>query len=146
MGEASTRAIRWIRNQGFKLAEEPEYDIPVLPSDVTGVNDEELMVLFGEIVSWIDWIEVQLVSAQIDERSAEMSLEKTQADLLIRSKGEKSVTASKSLAFADTEFLELRNTAFTVYSRRKMLETIFNSLDRKKFIVSREITRRKYGE
>lgn len=146
MGESSTRAIRWARNQGFRLAEEPEYDIPKLPPDVTSENDQILMILFAEIVSWIDWIEVQLTCAQIDEKSAELALEKKQAELMIMSKGEKTVSASKSQAFTDDEFIELRNVAFTNYTRRKMLETIFNSLDRKKFVVSREITRRKYGE
>lgn len=146
MGDASTRAIRWARNQGFKLSGEPEYDTPVLPADITSESDETVMILFGEIVSWIDWIEVQLTCAQIDEKSAEMALEKRQAELMMKSKGEKTVSASKSQAFADSDFLELRNAAFTNYSRRKMLETIFNSLERKKFVISREITRRKYGE
>lgn len=146
MGEASTRAQRWTRNMGFTLAEEPAYDIPTLPPDITSIEGGDLMILFAEIVSWIDWMEVQLFSAQVDERSADMALEKRQAELMIQSKGEKSVSVGKSLAFSDAEFLELRTTAFTAYSRRKMLETIFNSLDRKKFVVSREITRRKYGE
>ena len=145
MAEASARAARWVRQQGFRLATEPEVEVPGLPPDITAMHEEDLMILFTKIISWIDWIEVQYVSSQIDEKKAENDLEKIAALTQIVHKGEKSVTAAKAHIFENEEYLMQRAEAFTAYSRRKMFETIYNSLDRKKFLVSREITRRKYG-
>lgn len=144
-GDASVRASRFVKNLGFRLPSEPEYDIPSLPADITSISDQELMELFSEIISWIDYTEVYFVSAQIDEEQENLKLKKIEAGEQIRHRAEKTVTAAKAMTYENAEYLEQQQKVFVVFSRRKLLEVVFNSLDRKQFIVSREITRRKYG-
>ena len=144
-GDASVKASRFVRNLGFRLPSEPDFDIPVLPADITAVGDQDLMGLFTEILSWLDYTEVYLVSAQIDEEQENLALRKLEAQEQIRNKGERTVAASKARAYESPDYVKQKDEAFKVFSRRKILEVVYNSLDRKKFLVSREITRRKYG-
>jgi hypothetical protein len=144
-GDASVRASRYVRKLGFSLPGEPEYNIPVLPSDITAVSDKELMELMTEISAWLDYTEVYFVSAQIDERQEQQKLDQIEALEHIRRKAEKTVTTIKAAVYESEEYVAQRDEVFLVYSRRKILEVVYNSLDRKKFLVSRELTRRKYG-
>lgn len=139
------RASRFVRKLGFELPAEPEYDIPSIPADITSISDTELMELFNEIISWIDYTEVYYVSAQIDEEQENLKLKKIEASEQIRHRGEKTVTAARAMTYENHEYTEQQKEVFLVFSRRKLLEVVYNSLDRKQFIVSREITRRKYG-
>lgn len=144
-GDASVRASRFVRNLGFKLQGEPENAIPSLPADITAVSDRDLMSLLTEIVSWLEYTEVYLVAAQIDERQEQQNLDHMEAISQIRHRAEKTVTAAKAAIHENADYLKQKNEVFSVYSKRKMLEVVYNSLERKRFLVSREITRRKYG-
>lgn len=144
-GEASSRAVRYARRLGFQLATEPELDIPSLPADITSVSDQELMGLFTEITSWLDYVEVCVASAQIDEKQENQRLEEAEAKEQVRHKAERTVTVVKALVINDDVVISQRERSLSAFAKRKMLETVFNSLDRKRFVVSRELTRRRYG-
>ena len=142
LGESSIRAVRKLNIQDLKLPERPENAMPSLPADITAESGEELMVLFGEITCWLDYIETQLYAAQIDEEFEKQQLEEMHALEQIQNKGEDKVTTMKAMAFANDDFLEQREKAHQAYAYRKMTETIYNRMERARFIVSREITRR----
>lgn len=144
-GEASARAARYARRLGFNLATEPEFDIPNLPQDITSISGSELMELFTELTSWLDYVDVCVASAQIDEKQENQKLEEAEAKEQVRHKAEKTVTVVKALVINVKEVLEQREAALTAYAKKRMLETIFNSLERKRFVVSRELTRRQNG-
>lgn len=59
---------------------------------------------------------------------------------------EASVTAAKARRVVDPEVQRVREQELQVYARRKMMQAMHASLERKSFIVSREITRRTGGE
>jgi hypothetical protein len=103
------------------------------------------MGLLSEIVSWMEYTEVYLVAAQIDEKQEQQSLEHMEAMSQIRNRAEKTVTVAKAAIHENPDYIKQKNEVFTIYSKRKMLEVVFNSLERKRFLVSRELTRRKYG-
>lgn len=144
-GDASARAGRFARSLGFKLQGEPGFAIPALPADITAMSDPDLMVLLTEIVSWMEYAEVYLVAAQIDEKQEQLKLEHMEAINAIKNKAAKTVTVAKAAIYEDEDYVKQKNEVFVIYSKRKMLEVVFNSLDRKRFLVSRELTRRKYG-
>lgn len=144
--DASVRASRFVRKLGFNLPGEPEYNIPVLPSDITAISDQELMELMVQLTSWIDYTEVYYVSAQIDEKHEQQKLDQIEALEHIKRKAEKNVTTIKAAVYENPEYLAQKDAVFVVYSRRKILEVVYNSLDRKRFVASRELTRRKYGD
>lgn len=144
-GDASSRASRFARNLGFKLQGEPDGSIPNLPADITATSDKDLMVLLTNLVSWMEYAEVYLVAARIDEKQEQQKLDQMEALSNIRHRAEKTVTAAKAAVYENEDYLKQKNEVFMIYSKRLMLEVVYNSLDRKKFVVSREITRRKYG-
>jgi hypothetical protein len=134
--------VRKLNVQDLKLPERPENSMPLVPADITAESAEELMVLFGEINCWLDYIETQLYAAQVDEEFEKQQLEEMHALEQIQHKGEDKVTTMKAMAFTNDDFLEQRDKAHQAYAYRKMTETIYNRMERARFIVSREITRR----
>lgn len=147
LGESSVRAVRKIRTDQLELPVRPDFAMPVIPSDITAISDEELMELFVDLNAWIDYAEVQLAAAQIDEEYEKLVLEELRAHEQIEaSKADiKDVTTMKAKAFDNDDFIEQRDKVHNAYGYRKVAETIYNRLDRGKFIVSRELTRRTGG-
>lgn len=142
LGESATRAISKVQDQGISIPAAPEYKMPRLPVDITNVVDGELMSLFGEVNSWLEFIEVQFAVSQIDEKHSESLLEELQATIQIENKTERTVSAMKARVFEDLEFLKQRDKTHKAYAYRKIMETVYNRLDRQRFIISRELSRR----
>lgn len=107
------------------------------------------MELFIELNSWLDYVEVQLYISQIDEEYEKLQLEEIKAHEQIEASKDntkaKDVTTKKAKAFENEDFIEQRDKVHNQYGYRKLTESIYNRLDRGKFIVSREITRRTGG-
>jgi len=145
LGDSASRAVRKVKIDGLELPARPDYTRPQLPSDITAISAEELMELFSEITSWLDYIEVQLAAAQIDEKYEEQQLEEVRAHEQVeasRTDSRTDVTTKKALAFESEDFRAQRDRLHNAFGYRRIVETIYNSLERARFIVSREITRR----
>lgn len=142
LGESSGSAVRKVRQDGLELPPRPEYEQPTIPQDITSVDPVDLMELFAVVNSWLDYIEVQLAAAQIDEKFEEQQLEEIQALEQIAVRDEKNVATMKARAFESDDFLSQRERVLKAYGYRKLVETIYNRHDRARFIISREITRR----
>lgn len=145
LGNQSYHTLNKIREQGFDLPDEPAKRMPVLPADITGLNAEELMVLFGQFESWLSYVEVQLAAAEIDEKAEQTALDVVSAGLQIDNKGSaKTVSELKSIVMMDEKYGKQEERVSDAYAYRKVVETIFRRLDRAKFLISRELTRRTY--
>jgi|SRR6185437_16145807 hypothetical protein len=145
LGMSSHTAVKQVRGQGFSLPDEPEFNIPELPPDITAINSEELMVLFGQFESWLSYVEVQLAAAEIDEKGEQTALDIVSAGLQIDNKGKaKTVSELKSIVMMDEGYARQEDKVSSAYAYRKVIETIYRRLDRAKFLVSRELTRRTY--
>lgn len=142
LGESSNAAVRKVEYDGLELPERPVFEQPTIPQDITSIDGVELMELFAEVNSWLDYTEVQLAAAQIDEKFEEQQLEEIQALDQIAYKDEKNVATMKARAFESDDFLAQREKTLKAYGYRKIVETIYNRLERARFIISREITRR----
>jgi hypothetical protein len=147
LGESSIRAVRKIRTDQLELPSRPDYSMPTVSSNITSLSDEDLMELFVELTSWLDYTEVQLAVAQIDEEYERLLLEEIKAHEQVEASrvDVKDVTTKKAMAFENEDFIEQRDKVHNQYGYRKITETVYNRLDRGKFIVSREITRRTGG-
>lgn len=147
LGLSSHSAIDAVKAQGLTLPAEPAFAMPTLPEDITGVHAEELMVLFGQFESWLSYIEVQLAAAEIDEKGEQTALDVVSAGLQIDNRGKaKTVSEMKSLVMMDDSYAKQEDKVNAAYAYRKVVETIFRRLDRAKFLISREITRRGYRD
>ena len=143
LGMSSDTAVKKVRSQGFTLPDEPDFNIPELPADITAVHSAELMVLFGQFESWLSYVEVQLAAAEIDEKGEQTALDVVSAGLQIDNKGAaKTVSELKSIVMMDESYGKQEEKVSTAYAYRKVIETIYRRLDRAKFLISREITRR----
>lgn len=147
LGASSSRAINAVTGQGLQIPDEPVFRMPALPEDITAVHGEELMVLFGQFESWLSFVEVQVAAAEIDEKYQATRLDEISAGIQIDNKGKaKTVSELKSLVMKDGEYIIQARIVQDAYAYRKVVETIFRRLDRAKFLISREITRRGYRD
>lgn len=117
-----------------------------LPSDITDVSSEELGNLFTRLTAWTDYINSQLVLAQLEERAALKKKEFLENTLLVRrmgsqAKGER-VTAIKAEISVQQDVVDLDNDYEEKYAYRKLVEMLLNNHERDLQLVSREITRR----
>lgn len=144
--ETSSSAVRRVRQQGLALPERPDHEQPQLPADITEIHIEDLMVKFGEVNSWLDFIEVQLAAAEIDEKHEDGKAEEMLATIQIENKNEKSVALMKAIALQDKEYNEMRGSAERAYAYRKIMATMQARLARQQFLISRELTRRQYAK
>jgi type IV secretory pathway protease TraF len=124
----------------------PSDEQVVLPSDITDVSSEELGGLFTRLTAWTDYITSQLVMAQLDERSAQKSLDYNENIMLVKRmgaqvKGER-VTTVKAQIAVDDKIVDLANVYEEKYAYRKLVEMLKENHERDLQLVSREITRR----
>lgn len=140
----SRSAIRKVRSQGFALSDSPGGQIPQIPADITGMHIEELMQMFSEYGAWLDFIDVQLAAALIDEKEAESVLDQSVARATMAAKG-KSVTEAKAAAVTADTVLTAKDTYLDLYGYRKIIETLHGKCDRGRSLLSRELSRRISG-
>ncbi len=124
----------------------PSDEQVVLPSDITEVSSEELGGLFTRLTAWTDYITSQLVMAQLDERSAQKSLDYNENIMLVKRmgaqvKGERITTVKAQIA-VDDKIVDLANVYEEKYAYRKLVEMLKENHERDLQLVSREITRR----
>ena len=124
----------------------PAGDQVELPEDITDVPSEELGRLYTRLTAWTDYINSQMVMAQLEERAALKKKEFTETTLFMRrmgsqAKGER-VTAIKAEVSVLPELVELDNDYEKKYAYRKFVEMLLVNHERDIQLVSREITRR----
>lgn len=142
LGASSLAAHQRLEKQGLGLAPpQPGGSPPELPEELTELRDYELMELFTRLNRWSAHLGYQLSAAQVDERYAGLRVEKLTALAQIRNKGG-SVSAMKAAAFADGDLVAAKEEEQEAYAYKKLVEALYNAIDGKSFVVSRELTRR----
>ncbi len=147
LGEKSQSAVDLLSTQGIRMA--PNQSVQVtLPSDISSVSSEELSNLFTKLTAWSNYVASQLAAAQVDEKALEKKLEFATNKMLVARMGKSSkgetVTLIKAEISTDPTIMDLDTKLLEAYAYRKMVEVVFNNLDRDISLVSREITRRSY--
>ena len=141
-GPMTSEALATIRKTtGISLPEKPYGEMPTLPTDITIMSDEDLMVLFTDFTAWSDYAVSQLAIAAAEEREASRLHDLKKAREIAAGGGKgTSVTASRAAAEADAAGDGYR--ASERYSFRKILEAIAGNLERDAALLSRELSRR----
>lgn len=148
MSEASEKAAAELKKQGLRIPDQPVSRLPRLPEDITSVHDENLMALFTEITSWLDYVSVQVACAEVDERASQRILDQAEASALLASyKGPASdrITMAKAAVSLDPEVIRIKTELADNMSYRKLIQTLASNLERDAALVSRELTRRTAG-
>ncbi len=143
--EEVQQAIAKLEKQGLTFPNKPKDDIPVLPRDLTDLDESELMELFADFISWVNYAAPALSVAQVTEAQTEKQISFARSSLLAGTDPatkEKSVTVMKARAEVSDAVAGLEAKHSQAYAYRKMIEAMYYNLERDMNAVSREITRR----
>lgn len=139
--ESSGAADHLQFTQGIKLPSHPSFEAPNIPPDISDISDEELMELYSQFVTYLNYITIQLATAEIDERMCEKRLARLQATKM-GTVTEKTVSAAKARVASDPEVVVVLEELDQLYAYRKLVEGVHQNLDRNVSLASRELTRR----
>lgn len=139
---ASRRTRRRLENSGIPLPPEPDFEAPMLPRDITSLDDQALMELFVELTQHAEYLAVTLAEAVIDERAAEEDKTAAEARGAVQHSGEKTVAAAKARTASTPDVQEAAARLSDAYAYRKLLEPIAQRMDTRAAVCSRELSRR----
>ena len=131
--------------QGFQFHTRMTLQIPQVPDDITELDDEGLMRLFGELTSYANFLTAQYACALIDEKNAEQVLDFEESKNYIASHSankKETVTIMKARMATDPGIMNLREALSAKYAYKKLIEVMVNNVERSTQLVSRELTRR----
>jgi hypothetical protein len=144
----SQPVIDSLQIQGFQFNTRMEISLPEVPSDLTELDDEGLMNLFGELTSYANFLNAQFACAVIDEKNAEHALDFEEAKHYVsayETNKKETVTIMKARMATDPQIIHLREASAAKYAYRKLLEVMVGNIERSTMLVSRELTRRTSG-
>lgn len=149
-GTASEGATARLREIGLQMPERPDSDVPsVDPETLTSLTDQALVELMAKLAAWEDYAGTQLAAAEVDEEELQRSAEVAEATSMVRDwggTGKDRVAVAKAQRMLDPNVEAAKKRELDAYALRKMLQSLYSSLDRQAFIVSRELTRRVGGQ
>ena len=128
-------------NQGFEIPLSTDVPMPILPSDITAVDNEELMELFTVFTAFLDFISYQVALAEIDERALERKLDAAVA-VATANQPKGLAAVIKAAALADPKVVKISEEHEVAYNYRKLIHVMSDNLNRGLTLISRELTRR----
>jgi hypothetical protein len=141
--EDSKQTLDIIREQGFTIAEEFEGINPVMPNDITDLDDLGVMRLYQEYNAFLQFVLAQVTCAQIDEVNAKKKLDFIEARLMeTYTQPKMTVSAIKAKVSMDTEYVAALATHSVAYDYRKGMEMMCTNVERDCNFISRDLTRR----
>ena len=141
--EDSKQTLDIIREQGFTIDEEFEGINPIMPNDITDLDDLGVMRLYQEYNAFLQFVLAQVTCAQIDEINAKKKLDFIEARLMERHTQPKmTVSAIKAKVSMDPEYIEALAKHSVAYDYRKGMEMMCTNTERDCNFISRDLTRR----
>ena len=144
--EYSQHTLDAIRQQGFKLDQEFEADSPIMPHDITDLDDLGIMRLWQEYNAYLAFILAQVTCAQIDESNSKKRLEMAEAEATaIYTQPKMTVSAIKAQVTADPTVFALAGELAFAHDYRKGMEMMYTNVKMDCDFISRDLTRRTSG-
>jgi len=139
----SKTVIDKLTSQGFSFELEYADSAPVMPPDVTELDDQGLMNLFQHYNGYLQFIMAQLMCAQIEESTNNKRLDLAEALAMEEYAGTKlTVAAIKAKISMDPNVKSLSDKCSAAYHYRKGMELLYNGAKMDYDFISRELTRR----
>lgn len=127
---------------GFEKEEKPDGFMPKLPPDITGLDDRQLMSLYGEYVSWTAYAAMRLVEARTNVRAAKQSLDYSTARAALAASTEKTVSGRKAAAAADEQVQLDERRHLDAVALAEGLEMVHRNAEARASFCSRDLSRR----
>jgi len=126
------------------LPARPLAGLPEIPANLPDIHDKRLMEIFALYVGWNNYIDVQRVTAEIEEANAETAFKLLEATGIVAGWDNPKipVTVTKAEAQSDPEYVEAKTRFDQAKARRKMLAVLSNNMERGAALLSRELSRR----
>lgn len=137
--------IAVLENQGLVVRKILDIDMPDFPTDITLVDDQELMVMASKYMENYNMMRTQTACAQVAELEAENDYDLTEARALLSTSTGKSTEKAgllKAAVLAQPDIQEKLKVKNYTYAYRKLMETTQDNMERYYSLVSRELTRR----
>lgn len=139
-----------LEGQGFKFPEQPnDEDQPSLPSDLSDLDDRDLMEEFALFTAWADYAAAQVGLAVIAEREAEREVDSEEARVWrdqLRFNPKAPVAAVKAVMMTDPKVIDARKIHDKAYAYRRLVADLTDRYERDAAVLSRELTRRTQSE
>lgn len=144
--DESQHTVDAMRQQGFTVEEEFTGITPMMPNDITDLDDLGIMRLWQEYNAYLAFILAQVTCAQIDEGNAKKMLEMAEAEASARlTQPKMTVSAVKALIANDKDVIELSGKYAFAHNYRKGMEMMYTNVKMDCDFISRELTRRTSG-
>lgn len=134
-----------LEKQGLPINRSLNIELPTFPTDITGVNDQELMELSTKYMANYNFILTQVTCAELAVTEIDESLSFLEAKLLIeKTEANPKATATiikASIAIND-EVREIVSQLTHAKAYHKLLKTMQDNVERYYQLTSRELTRR----
>lgn len=124
---------------GVTMPTRPSYE-PRLPDDVTQISGEELGMLHAQFVSFVEWLEAEMVLCELDADENESLLEHVDAEIRLRKAGTVADKAAKTKN--DPRYVETELAALSTKAKYKLLKARVRGHERCAAALSREMSRR----
>lgn len=134
-----------LEKQGLPINKSLSIDLPSFPTDITGVDDQELMDLATKYMANYNFILTQVACAELAVTEIEEQLGYLEAKLLIeKTEVMKKTTATviKASIATEPEVKALKDSALNAKAYHKLLKTMQDNVERYYQLTSRELTRR----
>ena len=146
---AAEQMLHVLAGQGLPVRTSLKLDVPPFPTDITLVNDQELMILAAKYMENYNFVSTQVACSEIAELESENLYDYEYSKRMIEKTTGKTTEKSimlKAIVTTEADIVNLINRKTYAYAYRKMLETMKDGLERSYYLVSREITRRGHGD
>jgi RNA polymerase-binding transcription factor DksA len=122
----------------------PQFDIPEIPPDLTGVDDTTMMALFSQFVQWQNYAAYQFAEAEVAEEKAEATVKRMEAEHMVMNWGaaKDKVTLSRAQQATDPAIDRAKQDLLVAYAQRKLTAVVYGNCERCAQLISRELSRR----
>jgi hypothetical protein len=141
----SAQVLRQLEEQGLPLKRSLNLELPDFPSDITLVDDTELMSMASKYIENMNFLRTQAACAELAELESEtLHKDAVGASLLSKTTGKASEKATLLKAQVDNDPVVRELSEAYAYARayHKMIRTILDNVERYYSLTSRELTRR----
>lgn len=141
----SANVLSILESQGLPVKRSLDIDIPPLPTDITQVDDQELMTMASKYLQNYNFMLTQVACAELAVVEAESNYNRAEAKAMLSKSTGKSTEKSimlKAQVSSDPEMIALEDTLAHANAYHKLLKTMQEDLERCYQLTSRELTRR----
>jgi len=140
----SEDVMSMLEDQGLPIKRTLDIAVPPFPTDITSIDDSQLMDLATKYMENYNFLLTQVSVAELAVTEAENNYKKQEARLTLEKSADPKVKATiiKAVILTDPDMEAMAYGVFKAEAYHKLLKTMMDNLERYYQLTSRELTRR----